>query len=153
MEEWYVGKRGVQCERKVGRERGKGRKRAANQIYDEKAAMGTESGGTCKATMKAHNLNGSSCFVLIAVRMSRRFPWVIAASVSVKSNDAPLCWFATTCDASKSGWVFRKIGDLLFYCEPIAINYCFISTDRMIWRKNEMKFFHLWKLDGVKVRF
>lgn len=86
MEEWYVGKRGVQCERKVGRERGKRRKRAANQIYDEKAAMGTESGGTCKATMKAHNLNGSSCFVLIAVRMSRRFPWVIAASVSVKST-------------------------------------------------------------------
>lgn len=51
-----------------------------------------ESGGTCKATMKAHRLNGSSRFVLIAVRMSRRFPWVIAASVLVKGKAMrPLC--------------------------------------------------------------
>lgn len=54
-----------------------------------------ESGGACKATMKAHRLNGSSRFVLIAVRMSRRFPWVIAASVLVKGKAMrPLCWLA-----------------------------------------------------------
>ncbi|KAK1126029.1 hypothetical protein K0M31_005558 [Melipona bicolor] len=56
MEEWLGRGEGV-SNAKEGLEewRTQGRKRATNRAYSEKAATGTESGGTCKAAMKAHS--------------------------------------------------------------------------------------------------
>ena len=68
--------------------RTQGRKRATKQTYSEKAATGTESGGTCKAAMKAHSFwmvpRASSWLpykCLVAFHGSFMLP------VRVKSND------------------------------------------------------------------
>lgn len=57
MAEWLGGEGEGVSNAKEGLEewRTQGRKRATNQTYSGKAATGTESGGTCKATMKAHS--------------------------------------------------------------------------------------------------
>lgn len=77
-----VGKQGAPCS--------KNERKGTTDRRGGKPRRGVKSGGTCKATMKAHNLNGPSCFSLIAVRMSRRFPRVIAVSVAAFHDDATL---------------------------------------------------------------